>query len=113
MADELARLVGDTYLDGGDLVVVAYLDGLGAQEVALLGARYEHDAVADAEGELTVIVHQGSDREVGKRKQSPSLTYVTSIEVFCCHSHFCYCMMFVHFCNSAPSVGGEAVCLIQ
>ena len=113
MADETALLVSDAYLDGRYLVVVADAEGFSPKMVALLGTRDVHDAVADADGELASGVHQGGYGEVGQRKQRASLTDVGTIQVACCHYHFCHCMFCVHFCYLATSVGCKSVCTIQ
>ena len=113
VADELARLVGDTYLDGGDLVVVAYLDSLSAQEVALLGARYEHDAVADAEGELAAVVHEGGNGQIGQGEQGATLTYITPVEVGVGDRHLGYGVVGIYFSYLATGIGCKAVGLVE
>ena len=65
MTDEATFLIGDTYFDGRNLMMITDADGFCMKMVALFRTRHKHDAVADADGELTSCVHQGSDGEVG------------------------------------------------
>ena len=87
VADKLARLVGDAHFDGGEFGMVEHLRGFGTQVVALLGARYEHHAVTDAERELAVVVHQGGDGEIGQREQGTTLAYTTAIKMHLGNGH--------------------------
>ena len=113
VADEMAFLIGHPDLNGGNLVVVADADGLCPKQVAFPSARYEHDAVADAEGELLADVHQGCDGEVCQREQRATLAYVPAIEVVVCHQHLSHGVFRVYLRNPATSVGCKAICAIQ
>ena len=94
-------------------MVVADANGFGTEVVAFLGARDEHDAVADAEGELLVIVHQGCDGQIGEGKQSASLTDITTVQMVLCHEHLGYGMFSVNFRDPATCVGCKAISTIQ
>ena len=113
MADKTAFLIGHPYFNGGDLMMVSYTNGLCTKQVTFLGTRHIHDTVADAECELSLAVHQGRYRQVGQRKQGPSLTDISTIQMFFCHQHFGYGMFCVHLCNPATSIGCEAIRTIQ
>ena len=65
MTDETAFLIGDAHFDGGNLMMVANADGFCTKQIVLFGTRDKHNAVADANGELTSCVHQGCDGEIG------------------------------------------------
>ena len=94
-------------------MVVGYMNGFGTEVIAFVGAGYIHDAVADAEGELAAVVHQGCDGEVGKGEQGSSLTYVASIEMIGCYCHFSNGMVLVRLGYLTSCAGGEAVGLVQ
>ena len=113
MTDEAIVLIGDTNLDGRDFRMIGHLDGFGAKDIALLGTRHIHDAVADAESELTVVIHQGGNGKVGKGEQGAALTHMTAVEMFSCHSHHGYSVMFVDFCYLATCIGCKAISTIQ
>ena len=113
VADELARLVGDAHFDGGEFWMVEHLRGFGTQVVALLGARYEHHAVADAEGELAVVVHQGGDGEIGQREQGTALAHVAPVEVGIGDGHLSHSVGVVDFGNLATGISCKTVCLVQ
>ena len=113
VADETAFLVGHTDFDGGNLVMVGDADGLSTKLVALLGTRHIHDAVADADGELALGVHQGCYRQVGQGKQGPALTNVCTIQVRIRHHHLGHRMRGVHFRNPAARIGRKPVCPVQ
>ena len=113
VADEAALLVGDAHLDGRYLMMVADADGLGTKQVALLGTRDKQDVVADADGELTLTIQQGSNGQVGQRKQGTSLTDIGTIEVLFGNHHFGHSMGCVHFRNPAAGIGCKAIRTIE
>ena len=113
MTDEATLLVGDTYLNRGNLMMIADTNGFSPEQVALFGTRYKHDAAADANGQLSLTVHQRSYGKVCQRKQCTSLTDIASIQMFFCHHHLCDGMVCVHFCNPATSIGSKAIRTIQ
>ena len=113
VADELARLVGDAHFDGGELGMVEHLRGFGAQVVALLGARYEHHAVADAEGELAAVVHKGCNGQIGQCEQSTALAYVASVEVGVGNGHLGHGVVVIDLSELATGIGCKTVCLVQ
>ena len=113
VADELARLVGDAHFDRRELGMVEHLRGFGAQVVALLGARYEHHAVADAEGELAAVVHEGGNGEIGQCEQGTALAYVASVEVGIGNGHLGHGVLAVELGNPTAGIGGKTVVTVQ
>ena len=58
MTDELSCLVGHPDFHRRNFRVIGYVDGFSAKMVTLFGTGNKYDIVADAESELSVIVHQ-------------------------------------------------------
>ncbi len=113
MADEAAFLIGDPDFDGWNLVMVADADGFCTKQVAFLGAGYKHDAVADAEGELFTIVHQGGDCQICQGEEGASLTDIPPIQVIIGDQHLGDGMIGIGLCYPATRIGCKAVCAIQ
>ena len=113
VADETAVLIGDTHLDGGNLVVVGNADSLGGEGVAQTGAGDEHQTAGDAEGKLTAVVHECSDGEVGQREEGSALTHVATVEMSLRDCHHRYGVTVVNFRDSAARKDSKAICAVQ
>ena len=113
VADEAAELVGDANLDRGNLGVVGDVDGLGTKGVALVGTRHKHDAVADAEGELSAVVHQRCYGQVGKGEQCAALAHMSTIQMFGRNGHLGHGVLAVEFGNPTAGIGGKTVVTVQ
>ena len=93
--------------------MVADADGFSPEQVAFLGTGYKHDAVADAEGELFAIVHQGGDCQISQGEEGASLTDIPSVQVVIGDQHLGDGMIGVHLCYPATRIGCKAICAIQ
>jgi hypothetical protein len=62
---------------------------------------------------LSTTIHQSRYRQISQRKQSPTLTYISTIQVFGCHLHLCYGMLFIDFSKSTSCIGGKPIGTIQ
>ena len=113
MTDKAAVLIHNSYLDGGTPTVVVDESGFCPQEVALHGARHKHHVAADAEGQVSLMIHQRRHREVSQRKQRPTLTRAASVQVLFRHRHLRNRMHRVHLGNPATGIRREAVGSVQ
>ena len=113
VADEAAVLIGDAHLDGGDLVVVGDADGLGGEGVAQTGAGDEHQTAGDAEGELSAVVHEGGDGEVGQREEGTALTDVAAVEMGFRDRHHRCGVTLIYFRDPAARKDSKAICAVQ
>ena len=93
--------------------MVADADGFSPEQVAFLGTGYKHDAVADAEGELFTIVHQGGDCQICQGEQCTSLTDIPAVQVVIGDQHLGDGMIGVHLCYPATRIGCKAISAIQ
>ena len=94
-------------------MVIGDVNGFGTEGVALMGAGHVDDAVGDAEGELSLAVHQGGDGEVGQCEKCPALADIASVQVTGRHRHDGNGMAFVDFRYPAACICCEAVCTVQ
>ena len=86
VTNQASFLIGHANFHRGNLRMVSHIHSLSAKHIAFLGARHKHDAVADAEGQLSAAIHQGCYRQVGQGKQCPTLTNVSTISATACCS---------------------------
>ena len=93
--------------------MVADADGFSPKQVAFLGAGYKHNAVADAEGELFTLVHQGGDCQISQGEEGASLTDIPSVQVVIGDQHLGDGMIGIHLCYPATRIGCKAIRAIQ
>ena len=113
VANQSSFLIGHANFHRGNLRMVSHIHSLSAKHIAFLGTRHKHDAVADAEGQLSATIHQGCYRQVGQGKQCPTLTNVSTIQMHIRHLHLCHSMLLVHLRNPATCIGCKPVRAIQ
>lgn len=94
-------------------MVIGHVDSFGTKGITLMCAGYVHDTVGDAEGELTLTVHQGGDGEVGQCEEGSTLTDMASVQMFSRYRHDGDSMLFVNLSYSATCISSEAISTIQ
>ena len=112
VADESSVLVSDLHFHCGYFVMVGDAYGLSREAVSLFGTGDEHDAIVNTESKLSMTVHKSSNGQVGQGEQGPTLTDISSIQMILCDSHFCYSVVFIHLCDSAPCISSKPIVLI-
>lgn len=93
--------------------MIDHADSFSPKQITFLGTRHIHNAIADAECEMSPMVHQSSYCQVSQRKQGPSLTNMSAIQMLCRHRHLSYSMVFIHLSNPAAGIGSKAIGTIQ
>ena len=112
MTDQSSLLIGDADLDTGNLMVVADVDSLSSEYVAFTGRRDEHDAIMDAKGQLTIVVHQCCYGKVSKCKKGSTLTNIAAVEVGIGDGHYGYGMLGINLSNLTTGIGSKTIGLI-
>ena len=113
VADEAAILIGDADPDGGNPAVVDDADGLSPQAVALHSTRKEHHIAADAESEVTLMIHQRRHSQVGQREEGATLAHAPGVQVFLRHRHLRHGMHGVHLRNPTAGISCKPVGSVQ
>jgi hypothetical protein len=86
--------------------------GFSGEYVAFTGRRDEHDAIVDAKGQLTIVVHQCCYGKVSKCKKGSTLTNIATVEVGIGDGHYGYGMLGINFSNLTTGISSKAVSLI-
>lgn len=106
-------MVGDPHLGIGYAMMVAHLDSLGSEDVTFFGRLEERDAVVDAEGELSMAVHDSRHRQVGQGEEGSTLAHIASVEVVLFHCHDRFGIALAHLGELCARGGGEAVFFVE
>lgn len=93
--------------------MVGYEDGLCTKHISLFSTCHIHDAIADAESEVPMIVHYCGYCQVCQCEQSPSLTYVSAVKMVFRHLHLSHSMQSINFSNPATGVCSKSVVSIK
>lgn len=94
-------------------MVVANGDSLSSKLISLAGRGNKHDAVMDAESELTIKIHQRCNSQIGQRKECSALTNIAPVQVGIGDSHHGNGVPGIDFGNLTTRIGGKAVSLIK